>query len=138
MNLRRVLTTRSMIIMILIAQVIGLLLFPPETFAPNTQEWWLPMLLVVLVIIADVELIARQSVRPWAWYIISFANGFNIISRLMMVWSHATIIGTNDPNILYIVFTIISIAASAFMLNYTEWPEVRTGLLKPMAAKSKA
>jgi hypothetical protein len=138
MNLRQQLTNRSMIIAILVVQIIPLLLFPPESYASTTQEWWLPALLVIMVIIADVELIGRRSDRPWPWYIISFANGFNIISRIMMVWSHAAIPGTTDPNLLYILFTIISVAISAFMLTYTEWPEVRMGLLKPVASKKQA
>ena len=138
MNIRQQLTSRRMLITLLIAQIIALLLFPPESFAVTTQEWWLPALLVIMVIIADIELIGRRNDRPWPWYIISFANGFNIISRIMMVWSHAAIPGTNEPNVVYILFTIISIAISTFMLNYTEWPEVRMGLLRPMASKKQA
>ncbi len=137
MNLRRSLTTRLSICTILILQVVALLLFPPESFSPDTQEWWLPVLLVVMVIVADVELIGRRSEKPWPWYLVSFAQGFNLISRLMLVWSHTTSTsgGTSSVNVLYIVLTLISMLISALILIYTEWPEVRMGLLRPLEAK---
>ncbi|MCL4505242.1 MAG: hypothetical protein M1434_11965 [Chloroflexi bacterium] len=139
-SLRQILTTRNAIIVLLIAHVIALPLFPPESFVVDSQEWWLPVLLMILIIVADVELIARHSDKEWPWYLISFGNGFNILSRLMMVWSHATYAaeGSNAPNYLYIVLTIISIAISTFMLVYTEWPEVRVRLLKTVSKPSKA
>ncbi len=137
MNLRRALTTRLGISAILVLQVIPLLLFPAQSFSPDTQEWWLPALLVVMVVVADVELIVRRGERPWPWYLISFAQGFNLISRLMMMWSHATLPGegATPMNVPYVVLTLISMAFSVLMLSYTEWPEVRAGLLRPLATK---
>jgi hypothetical protein len=133
MSLRRSLTSRSAIAAFLILQVIALILFPPESFSAASQEWWLPVLLVLMVIVADVELIGRRGDKTWPWYLISFANGFSIISRLMMLWSHATVFvdGANVLNTPYVLLTLISIAISGFMLIYTEWPEVRMGLLRP-------
>jgi hypothetical protein len=136
MNLRRSLTNRNSIIAILILQVIALLLFPGESYAGTTQEWWLPMLLVLMVVIADVELILRRSYKPWPWALISFAHGFNIISRLMMVWPHATIAadGGNMFNAPYVILSVISMLISTLVLAYMEWPEVRMGLLAPLSA----
>ncbi len=130
--LRRTLTTPGMIVAVLILQLIPPLLFPPESFSPQTQEWWLPVLLALMVIIADIELIVRRSSVAWPWHLMSFAQGFNIISRLMMVWPHATItVGKqsvlNGP---YLVLTAVSLALSAFMLWYIELPETRVGLLR--------
>jgi cytochrome bd-type quinol oxidase subunit 2 len=132
MSFRRTITQRNFIVLFLIAQVVALVLFPPDSFSPTSQEWWLPVLLVIMVIIADVELIARRGDRLWPWYLISFANGFNIISRLMMLWPHATVSqnGVNMFNAPYVLLTVVSMALSAFMLIYTEWPEVRMGLLR--------
>jgi cytochrome bd-type quinol oxidase subunit 2 len=137
MNLRRSLTSRISIAVILILQIVALLLFPSDSFASTTQEWWLPMLLVVMVLIADVELILRQSFKSWPWALISFAHGFNIISRLMLVWPHATIPsdGATLFNAPYVVYTVISILMSGLVLAYMEWPEVRSGLLKPIPTK---
>jgi hypothetical protein len=113
-------------------QFIPLVLFPAASFSPQTQEWWLPVLLAVMVIIADVELIVRRGSAAWPWYLMSFAQGFNIISRLMMLWSHATTVAGKVTTIHgdYIVLTALSLAFSAFMLWYTELPETRVGLLR--------
>jgi hypothetical protein len=121
-----------MITAILVIQLISLILFPAESFSPTTQEWWLPVLLAVMVIIADVELIVRRSSAAWPWYLMSFAQGFNIISRLMMLWPHATIaVGKEFAlNLPYLILTALSLAFSAFMLWYMELPEIRIGLLR--------
>jgi hypothetical protein len=130
--LRRSLTTPGILVALLILQFIPLVLFPAASFAPQTQEWWLPVLLAVMVIIADVELIVRRSSAAWPWYLMSFAQGFNIISRLMMLWPHATTVVGKESTVNggYIVLTALSLAFSAFMLWYTELPETRVGLLR--------
>ncbi len=63
---RKPLATRPAITTILIAQFVPLLLFPADSFASTSQEWWLPVLLAVMVLVADVELIVRRTtqVRP--------------------------------------------------------------------------
>ncbi len=137
MNLRRLLTSRFGISAILILQIVALMLFPAESFDPATQEWWLPVMLTLMVLIADVELVLRRSDKSWPWALISFAQGFNIISRLMMLWSHATIVVENNsiPDVPYLLLALISMVLSAVILVYVEWPETRMGLLKPLAAK---
>ena len=130
--LRRAITTPRAIVALLILQFVPLVLFPPQSFSPTTQEWWLPVLLAIMVIISEVELIVRRSSAPWPWYLLSFAQGFNIISRLMMVWPHATMaVGKetviNGP---YLILTALSLTLSVFLLWYAELPEVRMGLLR--------
>jgi hypothetical protein len=129
---RRAVANRGLIIAVLIPQVIPLLLFPAESYSPKTQEWWLPVLLVVMVVVADIYLILFRTPAPWPWYLMSFAQGFNIISRLMMLWPHsANQVGKtyvlDGP---YIACTLISIIMSGFVLWYTELPDVRMGLLR--------
>jgi hypothetical protein len=122
----------GVIAFILVLQLIPLVLFPPSVFVPTSQVWWLPGLLVILTLIADFEIIARRSSSVNPWLLIGFAQGFNVISRLMMVWPNATLTteaGT-EPNWLYIILTVISIAASWALLIYTEKPAVREGLLQ--------
>jgi hypothetical protein len=129
---RGTITSRKVIISALILQLIPLVLFPPESFSPNTQEWWLPILLAVLVLLADFELIVRRSSHMWPWYLMSFSQGFNIISRLMMLWPHATRTagGETAANVPYILLTLLSMGLSALLLWYTELPEVRLGLVR--------
>jgi hypothetical protein len=129
---RRALARRSVIIPVLILQLVPLVLFPPESFASTTQEWWLPVLLAVMVLWADFELIVRRSDQAWPWYLMSFAQGFNIISRIMMLWPHATKeagqgLVLNAP---YVILTFVAMVLSAFLLWYTELPDVRLGLVK--------
>jgi hypothetical protein len=127
--LRQSLVKPKSIKLFLILQFIPLILFPPESF--KTQEWWLPVLLALLVVIAVIQLY-RHSLAVWPWYLISFAQGFNIISRLMMLMPHIT---RNDNgaqvfNAPYVVLTVLSLVFSTFLLWYTELPEVRLGLVR--------
>lgn len=126
------LTRPPVIIAILILQLIPLLLFPPQFFSLASQVWWLPVLLVLMTLIADFQLIIRRSPAVGPWLLIGFAQGFNIISRLMMVWPNATVLqGENTSvNWLYLVLTLFSIAVSWLLLIYTEKPAVREGLLR--------
>jgi len=127
--LRQSLVKPKPIKLFLILQFLPLILFPPESF--KTQEWWLPVLLALLVVIAVIQLLRRDP-AIWPWYLISFAQGFNIISRLMMIMPHIT---RNDNgvqvfNAPYVVLTVLSLVFSTFLLWYTELPEVRLGLMR--------
>lgn len=129
---RQAITTRGCIMGALILQIIPLVLFPPESFSPNSQEWWLPVLLAAMVLLACVQLILRRSHQLWPWHLMSFSQGFNIISRLMMLWPHATktVGGATVLNVPYVALTLASMAMSAFLLWYLELPEVRMGLVR--------
>ena len=91
MSSRRLIDHPGFIVFVLVAQIVPLLLFPPAVFSPNTQEWWLPAMLVVMVLAADAEIILRRSDKSWPWTLIAFAHGLNIISRLMMIWPNAVV-----------------------------------------------
>jgi hypothetical protein len=129
---RRAISGRGVIVGVLIGQVVPLLLFPPESFSPTTQEWWLPVLLAVMVLLADLELIVRHSTKVWPWHLMIFAQGFNIISRLMMMWAHATVIvgGATVLNLPYLGLTFLAMGSSACLLWYFELPDVRLGLVR--------
>jgi hypothetical protein len=126
------LTQRPVIIVILVLQIIPLILFPLDTFTVSSQVWWLPALLVILTLIADFEIIVRRSSSVNPWLLIGFAQGFNVISRLMMVWPNATQTTATGPVVdwVYVVLTLTSMAASAWLLIYTDKPAVREGLLR--------
>jgi hypothetical protein len=126
------LTQPGAVLAVLLLQVLPLLLFPASVFAPTTQEWWLPALLAALVLVANAELIVRRSAQLWPWHLMIFAHGFNIISRLMMVWSHATkpAGGATIANLPYLITTVAAMALSAWLLWYLELPAVRIALLR--------
>jgi hypothetical protein len=124
---RSPLYSRGVIITILILQIIPLMMFPMKSFSATSQEWWLPALLAVMVLVADFQIIVRRTVALWPWYLIGFAQGFNIISRLMMVWVNATSTSGPDATInwTYLILTSIAMLLSTFMLWYAEKPQVR-------------
>ncbi|MGA2478502.1 MAG: hypothetical protein ABSG63_07095, partial [Spirochaetia bacterium] len=80
--MRKVLSLRGLIPVIMCFQVVPLLAFPPSSYSVKSQEWWLPVLLTFLVVIAIVQILVRRTQAAWPWYLLSFAQGVNIISRL--------------------------------------------------------
>ena len=128
---RKSIAAPFMVWLLLILQFLPLVLFPPKSFSPASQEWWLPVLCALLAVTACLQLIIRRGTQLWPWYVLSFAHGINIISRLMMLWGHATktVGGVTVLNLPYIALTLAAMAMSAWLLWYLELPEVRQGLL---------
>ena len=129
--LRKLLSNRVAINIILCLQLVPLLIFPASSYSPSTQEWWLPIVLSFLVIVALVQLIFRKSQAAWPWYLLAFSQGFNIISRLMMLLPHTTqnAAGVQVFNADYFVIAVVAMIVSAFEIWYCELPEVRNRLL---------
>lgn len=128
--LRKYFTRPPVVTAMLILQIIPLLLFPPDSFSPTSQEWWLPVLLAILVLVAIFQLIVRHTITLWPWYLVSFSQGFNIISRLMLFMPHASQ-GSGDTihvDVLYILLTVISIIISTIYIAWSELPDVRMAL----------
>lgn len=122
----------KVIIVLLAIQFIPLLLFPAYVFSPTSQQWWLPVILSLLALWGLIDLLMRGGSNPAPWNLISFAHGFNIISRLMMLLPHATRIVDGAPtfNAPYVATSLIAMVWSALMLMYVEKPEARLGLVK--------
>jgi hypothetical protein len=130
---KRVLTAPVMVWLFCIVQFIAFLLFPPASFSPTSQEWWLPVLNALMALLGILQLMVRRSVQVWPWYILCFAHGVNIISRLMMLMPRATrnVQGALRLNGLYLALTVAAMLISAFYLWYFAVHEVRmTFLLK--------
>ena len=113
-------------------QLIPLFLFPTTIFNLKSQEWWLPALLVGLSIYGLIQLVFLHNPNPQPWYLINFAQGFNVISRLLMLFPHITMNadGKQVFNSTYVILTVISILFSAFLISYFERADVRLELLK--------
>jgi hypothetical protein len=128
--MRKVLSLRGLIPFIMCFQVVPLLAFPPSSYSVRSQEWWLPVLLTFLVVISIVQILIRKSQASWPWYLISFAQGVNIISRLMMLLPHTTVnnAGTQVFNTAYFLVAVVAMLISAFEIWYNELPEVRRSL----------
>ncbi len=129
--LRLLRSNRTVIIVVLCLQLVPLLILPASSYSPTSQEWWLPGLLSFLVILALVQLVFRKSQASWPWYLLAFSQGFNIISRLMMLLPHATenAGGVQVFNTDYVVIAAVAMLVSAFEIWYSELPDVRNRLL---------
>jgi hypothetical protein len=129
--LRKTLSNRVLIPILMCLQIIPLLIFPASSYTLKSQEWWLPALLTFLVVIALVQVLIRRTSKAWPWYLISFAQGFNIISRMMMLMPHTTfnVGGKQVLNGPYVLLAVISMVLSAFEIWYCELPEVHSRLL---------
>lgn len=130
--MKNLLISRNALVVLLWLQFIPLVIFPLESFSPSSQEWWLPVLLTFLAIIGVFQILIRKSDQPWPWYLMSFSQGFNLISRLMMVMPHAMMnqAGVQVFNAPYVIISVISMGLSVFYLWYAELPEVRMGMLR--------
>jgi hypothetical protein len=86
----------------------------------------------MLVVVGDLQLIVRHNTDVWPWHLLSFAHGFNIISRLMMLWPHATrmLNGEMVFNGPYVSLSCLSMAASGILLYYLELPEIRIVMVR--------
>jgi hypothetical protein len=128
--LRKALSGPRLVYVIMSLQVIPLLLLPGESWSLSTQEWWLPVMLSVLVVYALVQLLIRRTRSMAPWYILSFAQGFSIISRLMMLLPHSTIAEGKVQrfDLPYVLLAVVSICLSWLWIWYCDLPEVRNRL----------
>ncbi len=129
--LRKILAQPTAVTLLLIVQFIPLMLFPLDIFTLTSQQWWLPAILTLLAIIATIKISAQRTSELWPWYLISFSQGFNIISRLMMLMPHATknIGGVQAIDWTYVLTSIVAIILSAGYIIYAELPDVRMSML---------
>ena len=121
----------KIIVAILILQAIPLILLPVSSFTMASQEWWLPAFLMLLTLVAVIELAVRKNDKVWPWDLLGFAQGFNIISRLMMLMPRATMIVNGEKmfNATYFFLGILSMLLSVFVIWYISKPETRNSLL---------
>jgi hypothetical protein len=135
---RRYITSPVAIRVLLILQIVPILALPLNSYTLKTQEWWLPAFLALLTIISLIKLLPRRSIAPWPWYLLAFSQGFNIISRMMTLFPHATLYseraGAMVANSSYIAVAIASMIVSGLELMYCELPEVRQRMLPKAGA----
>lgn len=130
--LRKKIAQPTTVSILLFLQFIPLLLFPPSIFSASSQQWWLPVILLILTLFAAVNISIQRSNELYPWDLISFSHGFNIISRLMMLMPHATnnIGGKEIADIPYLITNILAIIISAGYIIFTELPDVRLSQLE--------
>jgi hypothetical protein len=115
----------TLVRVVLFLQLIPLLLFPPSSFVLTSQTWWLPAILVVLDIVAMAQLF-RKTTAMWPLYLLSFAQGFNIISRLLMLMPQSVPMAEGASfDFVYFTLSIIAMIASSYVLWFIERPSVK-------------
>ena len=129
---QRLLGNRRVVQVLLCLLVVPLLALPAKSYSLSSQEWWLPAFLAVLTIIALVQLLVRRSQASWPWYLLSFAQGFSIISRLMMLLPRVTVVveGTERFNAFTVLIYAAAIALSVLGVWFAERPEVRAAMAR--------
>lgn len=129
--LRKNISQPATVAILLFVQIIPLMIFPLEIFNTSSQQWWLPLLLTVLALFAAVKIVFQRTIELWPWYLVSFSQGFNIISRLMMLMPHATknAGGVQIADTAYLITNIVAIIVSFGYIMFAELPEVRLSLL---------
>ncbi len=137
---RKMLASRAAVPVMLILQIVPLIIFPLSAFTIKSQEWWLPAFLTILVIVAIVQILVRRTQSAAPWRLLAFAQGFSIISRLMMFLPHATeyVGGVQRINTGYVIIAVISMLFSAFQIWYVDIPEVRNSVLPAAPRKAGA
>jgi hypothetical protein len=129
---RKSIAAPALVWVLLIIQLVPLVLLPPKSFSPASQEWWLPVLCALLALAASLQLLIRRTSQLWPWYVMSFAHGINIISRLMMLMPRSTlnVKGKVVLNGLYLLLTVLAMLFSTFYLWYFEQHRVRTAFVR--------
>lgn len=129
--INKILSDRKTIFLVLYLQLIPLLIFPMSVYKTTSQEWWLAIILGLMALGGLIPVL-RRSPAMWPWYLMGFAQGFNIISRLMMVWAHIIIIDNGQQffNTSYTLIAILMTLLSSLLLSYFERPDVRMVMLR--------
>ncbi len=135
--MRKFLCSKALLPVLMVIQVVPLVILDKSSYSLTSQVWWLPMFLGILAFVSVMKLLTGGTLTTWPWYLLSFSQGFNIISRLMMVMPHATtnIDGVQVLNGPEVAINILAMLFSAFFIWYCELPEVRAyviGRLKPL------
>ncbi|MGA2641079.1 MAG: hypothetical protein ABSG21_09250 [Spirochaetia bacterium] len=138
--LRKLLSSHPAVLVMLVLQIAPLIVFPLSTFTLKSQEWWLPVVLTILALIAIIQILSTGTQAAGPWHLLSFAQGLNIISRLMMLLPHATEFanGVQRVNTDYVLITVASMLFSAFEIWYVDMPEVRKSVLRGRPGKASA
>ena len=102
-------------------QVIPLVLYPPALMANGAV-----VLAVVAVAYLALGFLAWRG-RAWALTLSIFSQGFNVIIRLMMFFSHAVTLqgGQRITDVAWIVTAVLAIAMSTWFLLRLDRPDVR-------------
>jgi len=106
--------SRKMSIVLVVLQFIPLILIPPGLIESDSQVLTIPIFLIVLALIATIAL-AMGNRTGWPRAMLIFAQGINVVTRLMILLSHAAPArGVVDWP--FVVASLLAIGMSGFIL----------------------
>lgn len=106
--------SRKLSIALVVLQFVPLILMPPSLIESDSQVLTIPIFLIVLALIATIAL-AMGNRTAWPRAMLIFAQGLNVVTRLMILLSHAAPSkGTVDG--LFIILSLVAIGTSGFIL----------------------
>lgn len=105
--------SRKLSIALMLIQFIPLILIPPNIIAANSQVLTMPVFLVLLTLVATAAL-AMGNRTAWPRAMLIFAQGINVVTRLMMLVSRAMPADTVDG--LFVLLSFVAIGLSGYVL----------------------
>jgi hypothetical protein len=116
---------RRLIFFVAIFQFIPLLLYPPQVLLSIN-----PIFLVIVALL--LVLVGWQLVQggaSWAPILSTFLQGFNIITRLILLFPHALVDeGAGGVNYLFLTTGVLAILLSIYFLYLLGRPEIEAGM----------
>lgn len=112
------------ILLFVILPILAPLIIPPDWFGNAGFRLFISMI-VVLSVVASTFAMRRSS---WGITLTIFIQGLNVISRLMMFWSHLTDAGSVD--IVWALTSIVSLALSAYLVLRLDKVDVRVQMVR--------
>jgi hypothetical protein len=86
---------------------------PPSLIESNSQVLTIPVFLILLALAATISL-AMGNMTAWPRAMLIFAQGFNVVTRLMILVARAAVNGAAD--IPFIVTSMLAIGISFYIL----------------------
>jgi hypothetical protein len=112
--------------LIYVLQIIPLLIYPPETLKSGL------VIVGIMVVVFALLGYGLWRGRNWALSLSLTLQGFNVVSRLLMLFPNSLAGGPGGSfgfDFVYIVLGVVSIALSLFFLLRLDRPDVRATIV---------
>jgi hypothetical protein len=111
---------KKFLIPLILLQIIPIIIFPLKTIASGISIFGFVALVFVLLGYG------LWQGRSWALSMSIFIQGFNIITRLMMVLPHALRVDGSGWDLPYLLMAVISMAISGWFMLRLDKPDIRS------------
>jgi hypothetical protein len=115
---------QRLVLFVAVFQFIPLVLYPPEILLSISPAFL--VITALLLVLVGWQLVRRRS---WAPIFSTFLQGFNVITRIILLFPHALISGgAGGVNYLFLITGVVSILISTFFLYLLAKPELEVGV----------